>query len=381
MIKILFVIEVMAIGGAERVLIDIINNLNPNQFNVTVLMIYKHNIYNQDVQFEEGFQKHIEVKYICNNRFKCVYTLFNYMMNKVGLETIHRFFIGNRYDIEVAFYEGLPTMLIGASANNKSTKYAWLHTDSIKRTESFNEIDFINERKMYTKFNQIIAVSNDIKESFIRLHSIKDNVIVKYNPINDSLIKEKAKETIDDYSEDSLIFISVGRFTKIKGYDRLIRVASRLIQEGYIFNLWLIGDGEELHNLEELVREEQLDKFVHFKGFQSNPYKYLSYADVYVCSSLVEGYSTGVLEALSLKLPVITTDCPGMREIFGTSECGMITPNNEEGLYKGLKTVLSNPKALELYIQEASIKSQDISLEKRVREIQQLFISEAEMGE
>lgn len=102
----------------------------------------------------------------------------------------------------------------------------------------------------------------------------------------------------------------------------------------------------------------------------------MSICDIIVCSSRVEGYSTAVTEALILKIPVITTDCPGMKELLGNDEYGLITENNTESLYKGLKMILSDKSIFKLYEEKVKERSGYFSIKKQIEQYDNLFNSE-----
>lgn len=369
--KILFLITCMSIGGAEKVLIDLVNNLDKSKYDITVMMVYKNNIYNQgNCSFDSYFDEDIKIKYMCNNDNKIIYRLFNMGLNRVNNKLIHKFFIGNDYDIEVAYYEGLPTKIIANSSNESSKKIAWLHTDAINRTKGYSDNDIVEEGDLYNNFDDIVAVSKSVANSFRTIHDNFKNVIVKYNPIRGDVIREKGKEDIEIYQYNCKVLISIGRLIKLKGYDRLINVLKRIKDDGLKFKLWLIGDGECRLELEKKVNEYGLNKEIIFLGFQKNPYKYLLKSDIYVCSSLVEGYSTVVLEAICAYKPIVTTDCSGMKEVFGDKQCGVICDNNEEELYKALKRLLSNQEDIKFYKSECIKRETELDLLKSIKEIE-----------
>ena len=135
----------------------------------------------------------------------------------------------------------------------------------------------------------------------------------------------------------------MGRLTHQKAYDRLLRVHKRLQQEGFDYDLWILGEGEGRPMLEQFIEKNDLADSVRLFGFQDNPYPFVNAADLLVCSSRYEGFSTFVTEGLILGKPIVTTDCAGMRELLGDSEFGLITENSEDGLYFGLKQILSSP--------------------------------------
>ena len=99
-------------------------------------------------------------------------------------------------------------------------------------------------------------------------------------------------------------------------------------------------DGRQRKDLEAMIKEEWLDNEIELLGFNNNPYPYIKNADLFVCSSRSEGYSTVITESLILETPVFTTECSGMRELLKDGRLGMIVKNNTEDKYSGLKSLI-----------------------------------------
>ena len=188
------------------------------------------------------------------------------------------------------------------------------------------------------------------------------------------LNKSQKAINVPDKNSSTIRLVSVGRFTTPKAYDRLLRIINQLIIEKYSVELWLLGDGEQRELLEAYINKNNLENVVTLWGFQDNPYAYLTQCDLFVCSSISEGYSTAVTEALILGLPVITTNCSGMHELLKNGECGIITENSEEALYIGLKQLLDNPSLLQHYRNKAIERGKDFSLQKLIEPIEKLLM-------
>lgn len=372
--KVLFLITCMTTGGAEKVLIDLVNSLDKYKYDITVMLVYKKSIYDKNtINFNKYFNNNIRVKYICNNDFELLYRIFNISLNRINNKIIHKIFIGNKYDIEVAFSEGLPTKIISNSNNKKSNKIAWLHTDSKNRTRNMNSNLLNDEKYMYSKFDKLVAVSSSVCKSFQDLYGTFNNINVKYNPIDTNKIINKAKEVVDIEFDYNIKFVAVGRLTEVKGYERLIQVVRKLKDEKFEFRLFIIGDGELKSKLENMIEEYNLLDSVILLGLQENPYKYLSKCDVFVCSSFIEGLSTVVLEAISINIPVITTNCNGMREIFGGYECGIICENSSQGLYGALKNILLEPNLIDKYSNNCKYRANQFSIDRAIKEIEKIL--------
>ena len=122
------------------------------------------------------------------------------------------------------------------------------------------------------------------------------------------------------------------------------------------------------------LTEHKLENVVTLKGFQTNPYKFIMVSDLFVCSSRTEGFSTVVTEALILGIPVVSTDCSGMTELLGDSEYGLVTENNEDALYLGIKTLISDNTLLNHYQKKSQERSRDFDIKKTMHEVEKLWL-------
>ena len=370
--KIMFMIESMVVGGAEKALINIANNLDKTKYDVTVLSMFKYSVYDgYDYKFSEMFNKDVKVKYLIDNSNKIKYKLFNYLYNKIPKTLIYKHFIKEKYDIEVAFYEGFPTIFLSNSTNKKSKKIAWLHTDSKNAFGHLDENGIKEIKKIYSKYDSIVGVSKSVTNSFKSIAGNEEKLITRYNIVETKNIIDKSKEGIyTSLINKKFKMITVGRLIPIKGYDRLLECIKRLSDEGFNFELWIVGDGSEKSKLQKYIEENNLTEVVKLLGFKDNPYKYLNHCDLFVCSSIAEGFSTVATEALVLGKPIVTTNCSGMEELFGENECGIITENSTQELYKGLKTVLENKELFNHFREEAIKRSKFFSLENGLKEME-----------
>ena len=119
-----------------------------------------------------------------------------------------------------------------------------------------------------------------------------------------------------------------------------------------------------------------MGEYVHLLGFHSNPYAFIKNADVLVCSSDYEGFSTFITEGLILGRPIVTTDVSGMRELLGENEYGLITANDDDAFYEGVKRMLTEPGLLEHYAKRADARGKDFRRERLVRETEAFFEKE-----
>lgn len=372
--NVLFFMETVDFGGAETVFTNIIKNINKSKFCIKVVTERDHELFTDEIKAAVPYDCFIKTER------SAVRDFWNKIVIKLSLilseRNIRKYFIRGNYDVEVAFCEGYSTKIIGNSGRKNCKKVAWIHTDMIKNPWSekiFGSAE--EEKKCYEKFDAIVCVAETMKESFIKKYGMSEKVHVLYNPLDfESIIKKSAEKTDFNFG-DGMKFVLAGTFIKIKGFERFVKVCKRLKDDGEQFFALIMGDGEEKENIKKIIAETNLSDTIKILDFQTNPYKYIARSDVYVCSSYAEGYSTAVSEAVALNVPVITTECSGMREIFGENECGIICENSEDGLYNAMKKVLNNPSLLKKFSDEEKKRAKEFSLKKRMEAIEDFIES------
>ena len=368
MTRILFFIESLTGGGAEKVLRDLVNHMDQTRFDITVQTVWPCD----------------PSRYLGPGiRYKSMYSSYsklNRLRYRFEAETglAYRLHIKDDYNIECAYLEMGPTKVMAASTNKKARKLAWVHCDLTKAVDDPEGL----ARKTsdwYERFDEIICVSNGVKASFDELFGHRYHSIVLNNVIDDEMILESSHLETEDFKHgDEPVVMAVGRLSVPKNFYRLLSAHERLIHEGIPHQLWIIGEGSERAGLERFVKELGISDTVRMPGFRENPYAYMRHADIIACSSSYEGFSTAAVEAVVLSKPFITTECFGMREILGDSEFGLIVDNNDEAFYQGLKRMLTDSNLRERYSQAASIRgrefSADVLTEKTERFFEELMI-------
>ena len=366
MIKILFFIETLSGGGAEKVLQNLVNNMDSEKFDITVQTVWKENP-------EKYLNKNIKYKYI----YPCYSRLNNYKYRlSVLLKTIYPLHIKDNYDLEVAYLECGATKVISTSTNKKAKKIAWVHCDLSKKTSNVNEFKK-KSINWYKKFDKVACVSKDVENNFKSIYGNEFDTEVIYNVIDDYTIKEKSDEPVLDYSFDEKIptIVSVGRLSTEKNFGRLIKAHKTLLNEGILNKLLIIGEGNERERLEQIIISSGVQETVTLAGFKSNPYPYIKKADLLVCSSDYEGFSSFVAEGLILGKAIVTTKCNGMEELLGSSQYGIITECNTKALSEGIKKLLSDNNLKEEYEKNAAKKAKSFSIEHSVKGAEDFFIS------
>jgi glycosyltransferase involved in cell wall biosynthesis len=374
--RVLFLIEALVDGGAEKVLATLVQHINKEKFDVTVCSISGGGPYERIVKRFVRYKAILTEPRNANSFSKHVYVIKHHLVYKwLPLSWVYKLFVPQGNDVEVAFVEGFTTKLLSHSTNKKAKKYAWVHCNMGMdhwTTSVYSSID--QESQAYNRYDKILSVSNTAVKGFENVLS-KVNVdrSVIYNPINSQEIKIMATEEVLIKHKRPLL-VTVGRLEYQKGYDRLVQIVKRLIDEGYEFELWIIGIGSQEGQLKQYIQENHINDYVKLLGFHTNPYKYIVQGDLFVCSSRSEGYSTAVTEALILGVPVITTDCSGMAELLKNGECGIITENDDDAFHEGLKSLLSDAAMLECYREKAVERGKDFTIESLMEPIEKLLM-------
>ena len=371
--KVLFLLESFVGGGVEKVFIDLINHMDVDKYDITVMSIWDYGIRKKELRGD------IKYKSIFPN-IKGISRLFHPFVERSSGRLLYKLGIRDKYDIEIAFIEGRATKIIGASTNKDSRKIAWVHIDLSNGhwTAKTFKNDLQLEQSCYQKFNDLVFVSNSVKTGFIKLFgdNFKNQQLhVKYNPVIAEYIIKKGDKALNELNKpfDKLLLVTSGRLVGAKGYERLLNVCYQLNQEKFEYELWILGEGWERKRLEGLIQNYQLTN-VKLLGFKENPYPYIKQGDLFICSSVNEGFSLVVAEAMILGLPIISTNCAGPNELLDFGKYGLLVDNSETGLYEGLKRLLSNPELFSYYRKKSKERISFFDANHCIQEIEKLLV-------
>lgn len=366
--KILFIMYDLNGGGAERVLLEILKNLDKSKYQIDLFLLRKQGIYLKEVE------KLVEIKSLTGKRsflnkfilFKKLSSLYREIKIRlfVAVPYLMKLYIKKDYDIEIAFLEGISTKLLSKRKSN-SKKITWIHVDLSK-----SKVD----KNIYENFSKIICVSKDCKNSFLKLcPSLEKNVKVVYNPINKNNILEKSKEKIK-IKKDKLNIITLGRLTFQKGYDILLQAHNKLIKEGLNYNLIILGEGPERKKLEKFIKENKLEDNIQLLGFKENPYPYLKKADIFISSSRYEGFSLVTAEAICLGKPVIATKCVGPIELLENGKYGLMAETESvNSLVEKMKKLILDEELRKKYSELSKERAKIFNIKRTMQEIEDLL--------
>jgi glycosyltransferase involved in cell wall biosynthesis len=223
-------------------------------------------------------------------------------------------------------------------------------------------------RFFYAKADLIVAVSEDVRRDLMEHYKLPaEKIVVIHNPTDVQQIRARAAEPVEHpwcHEPDRPLVVAAGRLVRIKGFELLLEAFARL-PEHLGARLLLIGEGGEQPRLQHLMEQLGLQKRVMLLGFQENPWKYMVHADVFVLSSLAEGFPLVIGEALALGLPILATDCsPGMREYLpdGGQYGLLVPPDNVTALAQGLEKLLSDRELRKRLAEQAPRRMETLDL-------------------
>jgi glycosyltransferase involved in cell wall biosynthesis len=365
--KILFLIHDLGQGGAEKVLVNLVNNLDRSKFDISVISLFGGGVNEQflkpDVHFRTAFKR----SFPGNSR----------LMKLLTPKQLHRWLIKDHYDIEGSYLEGPSARIISGCADPDTKLISWIHVE--QHTRETADKAFRNHAEAlqcYRRFDHTVCVSEFVKQDFLSLYPGIKNVSVLYNTNETDEILEKQHEPVEEglFQGDEIRLCGVGKLMPIKGFDKLARIHKRLHDEGFPVHTYLLGSGPEKERIQQYVEENGLQKSFTFLGYQTNPYKYVAKCDLFVCTSSAEGFSTAATEALILGVPVVTTPVSGMKEMLGEhNEYGIVTEGTEESLHQAIKELLEDSDKLKHYKEQATRRGKDFSKEKTVKMVEELL--------
>ncbi|MBW8348416.1 glycosyltransferase [Bacillus sp. IITD106] len=356
--KIAIVTRRMIMGGVEKALIAMINSIPKDQYEVTVLVM------GTGGELENEIPSHVKVepvfgyeKSIIEKMWKdCLrgrivraiktgwFTMRARMAKSIfEQESIYSKRIGKyskEYDLAIAYHvpASFPVQVVINNIKAKN-KIAWIHSDV-----SQYQRELIPYIPLYEKFDKIFCVSEYAMNNFNKLYpQFKDKTSVFYNMMDINKMTEMAKQDngFDDQF-DGIRILTIGRLSREKGQEIIPGIVKRLVSEGINIRWYCIGDGSRRGDIEKMIIHYGLEDHLFLLGTKKNPYSYLKRCDIYVQTSMHEGYCISLAEARKFHKPIVTTDFVGAREQIINGENGIIVNFDEIEMYKAVKSLIEN---------------------------------------
>ena len=338
--KILYVITGLVLGGAEKVVIDLADQMNALGHNVKIAYLTGEVIIKPSSPDIEIIALHLNsVKDFLSASKKYRKLVKSFRPDVVHAHMVH----ANIFARLNRTVFSIPKLICTAHSSNEGGKVRML---AYRLTNHLSDIN--------------TNVSQEATQAMINKGAFtKSSVITVSNGINLNRFKNKPKSIRRE--KNTLNFIAVGRFTDAKAYPNLVNAFAILKNNNRAINLTIVGDGELRSQIESLIKELNLDKDITLLGRRSDIPELLSQADIFVLASKFEGFGLVVAEAMACECYVVATDSGGVAEVMG--DTGHLVPIQDS---QALADALQNAIAL-------SVEDRTQNNEKARARVEQLF--------
>ncbi len=331
--KILFTANTMTVGGIERALINILKNIDYKKYEVTLILQEKNGLFLDEIPKEVNVIEYkistckIKIFRKIYNRLKMIFTCIKYH---------------NKYDFSACFATySIPSSIL---ARNLSKNNAiWIHNDYyyVFNQDKDKICNFMNSIGV-DKFKRIIFVANESKDHFLSIYgNLKNNCFVCNNLVDYKKIKELSTEIIEEDSKKT-IFLNVSRHDEEqKKLTRLIEASKMLKDDGYDFEVWMIGDGPDTQKYTKMINDLNMNDVIKLLGSKKNPYPYYKKASAFVMTSDYEGFPVVYVESCIFNLPIITTINVTDEYLNVGKTYGILVQMDSKSVYLGMKKFIT----------------------------------------
>ena len=353
--SILFVINSLGCGGAEKSLLSLLTLLDYDKYDVTLQMIRRGGMFEELLPPEVHVRKELDYTAFCSQSIAKQMLSFDFRRIAARVRT-SLFLRQNRragqplhdaqaywkysgtafdplpelYDVAVAWGQGTPTHFVAKKVRAKK-KFAWVNADY---ENVGHDKDF--DRRYYAAFTEIICVSNKLCLTLQKVfpeYAAKMTTIYDIN--NPATIFAMANQPCSLRNEGNLTLVTVGRLVPQKGYDIAAKAAWLLKKRGVRFHWYVVGGGDSAPIEKDIVQYGIRDCFT-LLGAKANPYPYMKAADIYVQTSKFEGYCLTLAEARMLNIPCVTTNFDVVYAQMINGENGLVVEMNAEAVADGI---------------------------------------------
>ena len=353
--SILFVINSLGCGGAEKSLLSLLTLLDYDKYDVTLQMIRRGGMFEELLPPEVHVRKELDYTAFCSQSIAKQMLSFDFRRIAARVRT-SLFLRQNRragqplhdaqaywkysgtafdplpelYDVAVAWGQGTPTHFVAKKVRAKK-KFAWVNADY---ENVGHDKDF--DRRYYAAFTEIICVSNKLCLTLQKVfpeYAAKMTTIYDIN--NPATIFAMANQPCSLRNEGNLTLVTVGRLVPQKGYDIAAKAAWLLKKRGVRFHWYVVGGGDSAPIEKDIVQYGIRDCFT-LLGAKANPYPYMKAADIYVQTSKFEGYCLTLAEARMLNVPCVTTNFDVVYAQMIDGDNGLVVEMSAEAVVDGI---------------------------------------------
>lgn len=362
--KILFLSEALWIGGIETALVNLLNRMDYEKYDVTcmvtrgclelagritpqcrLIVADRERAYTFPLPYRYSRLYHLTEKAENPSRLhkamQWVVPAIQWVENRLYIRYIRRQMAGERFDTCVIYSDR--TAEIGVRAIRAGQYLMFYHHGSMRR-EYHDEIGYRRSRR-------IISVSERTMEA---LKAYRPRYAHKMTAIHNIVdiegVLAKSRVAIPEvFSPDSFHIVSCGRVSREKGMDLAVEAAARLVEMGHRnIHWWIVGGGPAEEEVRDRIAQTHMEPWVTLLGMRENPYPYIAKADLYVQPSRYENYSVVILEAMALRKPILATT-PAAETQITSGENGLLCDANPESIASCIEYLYHHPEEREKY--------------------------------
>ncbi|WP_338449832.1 glycosyltransferase [Niallia oryzisoli] len=387
----LFVINNLNCGGAEKALISLLETIDYTVYNVD-LLLFKHEglFFNKIPEQVNLLDEPLEFKYFDmpikaaiidalkkgrlditssrigagfifkteENNARCEQRVWKYISKSLKQ-------LNKEYDVAIGYLEKNPIYYCLEKVRAKK-KIGFIHND-------YNKLgmDPALDMQYFGQLDYIVTVSeecsNVLKQQF---PMYKDKVCVMYNIVSPAIINKLSMEKIN-FNQKGTNLVSVGRLNSQKGFDTAIEACKDLITSGYQVKWLIIGEGEERTKLEQMIKEHQLENHFILLGMKENPYPYIKAADIYVQPSRFEGKSIAIDEAKILQKPIVVTNFSTAKDQINDQVNGLVVAMDAKSISIGIQRLIKDQKLRSKLVDQLS--KENLGTENEIKKLYSLI--------
>ena len=381
--RVLFVIESLGCGGAEKSLVSLLSLLDSHKYDLSIWMIHPEgaflNLLPPGITVVEQ-PKYNAIQSMLFRASAVVYSSARRLNKIIGKneywgETYYKTrgwaikVPKGSWDIIFAYHQGFVTYLV-ADKFKGCKKVSWVNADIFKT--GYN-IKF--NSKFYRKIDRICVVS-DILHKLMDDHmpEFSGKYMTVWDMVDPIITRQLAQQSVPKLKSgsDEFIFITTGRLHALKGYDLAVEAAHFLKMKGLKFKWYFIGEGPERKNIESMIRSLDLEEDVRLLGLKTNPYPYMAQADVYIQTSRHEGFCMTISEAKILGLPIVSTDFDVIHNQIAHEKNGLIAEMDGEKIGEQILRLVQD-EALRDRIKSAVLMEENTTCQTEAKKVENLL--------
>ncbi|NQX60383.1 glycosyltransferase [Paenibacillus qinlingensis] len=390
--KILFIMNNLNCGGAEKALISLLETIDYSMYDVDVYLLRHTGLFLSKLPPEVNLlQEPAEYKYFDMSMRKAVFQCLRKGSFKIALlrllagsiyvseknrirceQRVWKYLakslpnLEKEYDIAIGYLEKNPIYFC-IDKVKATKKIGFIHNDYDKLG-----MDPALDQVYFNQLDHLVTVSEEcghiLRERF---PSLSQNIEVMHNIVSPAAIHKLSMETVNLKDKDITI-VSVGRLNYQKGFELAVESCKGLIQAGYPIKWYIIGEGEERESLERLIEKHELkDNFI-LLGIKENPYPYIREADIYVQPSKFEGKSIAIDEAKILQKPIVVTNFSTAKDQIRNKINGLIVAMTPAAVCEGIKEIIDNDALRKQLI--VNLGTEMLGTEAEIYKLYQLFM-------